>query len=215
MARKHYVTREEFQDFRTRVRDVVNAHNLILIGILALGTVAVSGFLILYTYFPDTLNLSDPGLRSFLAAQYNFTESECISRAEPHLNADCAKALEKENDFSEIESICRIPDQLRQCLLYCHTIQISDGQDCKTEELVGDNTTCSTSVFLASVGATVPVTVEVPSNRALDFQTLNQDYNWTCNKPSFNRTTCTPRYRNVTTLCATPEQIAQARELVK
>jgi hypothetical protein len=116
----------------------------------------------------------DADLRSFVAQQYSFSESEC-------------GAVDNQGyQWCLTNYDHRYPQDVRackeHCSLYCHAAQIQNGTSCHPSPTEGW---------------------------------------WSCNNDEpncirwvhINDTICTPTYQNITTFCATPEQISAARSL--
>ncbi len=163
--------------------------------------IALILLIFLLAYASDDTRARLHNTRAFIASQYNFSESECVSRIQD-IVPDCTKPCwdmtehgatvgEWNNCITQMNAYCT------KCLLYCHTAQIPDSERC-TKKV--------SNMVISEEGA-----------RCLqgEYGPIELNNEW------FNGTyygciveTCTPTYRNVTTFCATPEQISKAQELI-
>lgn len=169
-----------------------------------------------------TMNPVDYQSRSILGGLYNFSDDECVSRANP-LNdswprrcaAECANSGQITHECFDM---CDIPS----CTLYCHTHQIQDGETCET---VNTYTECNATLRWRDSGELFRINYKTTQN-----YTGFSDYApmaWTRNGNvvaelvsrecvlAHTEMICTPTYKNVTGLCATPEEINNVMEAVR
>jgi hypothetical protein len=156
-------------------------------------------------------------LRAFIGEKYNFTEGECVEWITPQWNIttvdywDCGSqpfVLVREWQCRHVVEVETVPG-CEECSRYCRTAQIPTGEEeCRTEEFIGVRAEQECSVSIDRRPYAIPFIYETT------FNTSCGEYTFTLSEP-YNVTTCAPIYKTERTFCATSEEIARARELVK
>jgi hypothetical protein len=190
MKKKGYVTREEFDEHQES-----DGHlNLHTMAGLLFAIFLVSAIWIVLGQYDPNYSFMDKDVRSFLAEQYNFNESECVAWANV---TKCVLFTKPDSPIG----ICH-DQQVEQCSLYCHTVQVPDVEECK---LMPAYEMCYEKVGLGNI-------VGIRGQRLYDDKQIDQINDCVAGTPE--QEVCTPIYRNVTIFCADASTVAEARRLV-